>query len=94
MTEPGDRHAPVSAIAMAELRKKGLIGRWRNYIDSKHGDNKRLKELLAKDPQRYAAFSFSILRTLSRSLTSKEVIAIEGKYKAQLGTRAFGLNAN
>lgn len=74
--------------------ESGILGRWKGYVASKHGGNKRLKEQLAADPQRYSAFSFSILRTLSRSFTEKEVIAIEGLYKRKLGTRAFGLNEN
>jgi hypothetical protein len=72
----------------------GILGRWKGYAVTKHGGNKRLKDLLATDPERYTAFSFSILRTLSRSLTAKEVISIESHYKKKLGTRAFGLNDN
>jgi hypothetical protein len=63
-------------------------------VTTKHGGNKRLKAVLAAEPERHGAFSFSILRTLSRSLTAKEVITIEGHYKKKLGTRAFGLNEN
>jgi hypothetical protein len=74
--------------------EEGILGRWKGYATTKHGGNKRLKELLALDQQRFAAFSFSILRTLSRSLTAKEVIAIEGHLKKKLGTRAHGLNEN
>ncbi|HEX7961669.1 MAG TPA: GIY-YIG nuclease family protein [Terriglobales bacterium] len=72
----------------------GILGRWKSYATTKHGGNKRLKALLADHPQRYTAFWFSILRTLSRSLTAKEVITIEEHYKRKLGTRAFGLNEN
>ncbi len=74
--------------------EEGILGRWKTYVTSKHGGNKRLKELLAVEPDRHASFSFSILRTLSRSLTQKEVIAVENHYKRKLGTRAFGLNDN
>lgn len=72
----------------------GILGRWRTYAATKHGGNKRLAELLEKDPQRHTRFSFSILRTLPRSLTPQEVIAVEAQYKRKLGTRAFGLNEN
>lgn len=74
--------------------ENGILGRWKSYAGTKHGGNKRLKELLTADPQRFTAFSFSVLRTLSRSLTAKEVITIEAHYKKKLGTRAFGLNDN
>jgi hypothetical protein len=68
--------------------EEGILGRWKGYATTKHGGNKRLKELLALDQQRFAAFSFSILRTLSRSLTAKEVIAIEGHLKKNLAIPA------
>lgn len=72
----------------------GILGRWKSYATTRHGGNKRLKALLDSDPQRHVAFWFSILRTLPRSLTAKEVITIEEHYKKKLGTRAFGLNEN
>ena len=72
----------------------GLLGRWRTYVATKHGGNKRLRKLLDEHPDRFQNFSFSILRTLSRSLTAKEVIAVEQHFKRKLGTHAFGLNEN
>jgi hypothetical protein len=72
----------------------GILGRWASYVRTKRGGNAKLRALLARDPARYQSFSFSILRTLPRSLTHKEVIAVESLYKAKLGTRAFGLNDN
>jgi hypothetical protein len=39
-------------------------------------------------------FSFTVLRTLSRSATREEVLACEALYKKKLGSRAHGLNAN
>jgi hypothetical protein len=74
--------------------EEGILGRWKAYATTKHGGNKRLKQLLVGDPQRFGSFSFSILRTLSRSLPAKEVIKIEGQYKKKFGTHAFGLNDN
>jgi len=74
--------------------EKGILGRWMRYVRTKHGGNVKLRALLASDETRYLAFSFSILRTLPRTLTSKEVIAVESFYKKKLGTRAHGLNDN
>ena len=71
-----------------------ILGRWTSYVKTKDGGNKRLKELLSKHPDRYKSFVFSILRTLPRSMTKNEVIAVETLHKKKLGTRAFGLNEN
>lgn len=74
--------------------KDGILGRWRQYSKDCHGGNKILKELLEQYPQRYKKFQYSILRTLPRTLTNTEVIAVETTYKKKLGSRAFGLNSN
>jgi len=74
--------------------KKGILGRWTDYVKTGHGGNVVLKELIG-GRKRYASnFQFTILQTLPRSLTPKEVIAYEQQYKEKLGSRAFGLNAN
>lgn len=74
--------------------EKGILGRWEQYAKNSHGNNKLLIDLLNKHPERYKSFKFSILQTLPRTLTAKEVVAQEKKYKEKLGTRAFGLNGN
>lgn len=74
--------------------EKGILGRWRDYIDTHHGGNKRLTELLEQDKDRYKDFQFTILRTLPKSLTKDQVIAYEQLNKKKLGTREFGLNIN
>ena len=72
----------------------GIMGRWHEYSRNGHGGNKRLIELTTQNPDAPERFRFSLLRTLSKSLTSKEVITFENFYKQKLGTRAFGLNDN
>lgn len=72
----------------------GVLARWRSYATTRHGGNVRLKALLETDPERYRRFQFSILRTLPRTQTAKEVVAVETRYKRKLGSRAFGLNSN
>jgi hypothetical protein len=73
---------------------QGILGRWKNYAINGHGDNIRLRELVAAQPGIYREFRYSILRTLPKSLTAQEVIGFETFYKDKLGTRAHGLNAN
>lgn len=86
--ESGDQY--VGSASGAE----GIWGRWRDYVNTRDGGNKRLTKLLASASDRHHQLQFSILRTLPRSLTPREVIEIEAIYKKKLGTRAFGLNEN
>ncbi len=38
----------------------GLLGRWKAYIDTRDGGNKKIKELLCKAPERYHKFGFVV----------------------------------
>lgn len=66
----------------------GLWGRWQNYSKTGDGGNKLLKQ---RDPQN---FQWSIVRTLSTTLSPRDVIRIEGLEKEKHGSRAIGLNEN
>lgn len=74
--------------------EKGILGRWKAYVSTKHGGNKILINLLTNSPDRYQKFQYSILHTLPRSMNRDLVIRIEQTYKMKLGTKAFGLNDN
>jgi len=70
---------------------EGILGRFKEYVRNGYGGNKLL---MALPIDRYSKFQFTILRTLSKTLTNAEVIDYENLYKDKLGSRAFGLNAN
>lgn len=72
----------------------GLLGRWKCYVDSKHGFNKGMIELMSQFPDQYEYFQFSILQILPKNITSDEVIAIESLYKKKLRSIEFGMNEN
>lgn len=74
--------------------EKGILGRWFKYAKTGHGGNLRLKKVVSS--RRFGAknLRFSILRTLSKTLTKNEIIAYEAFHKKKLGTRAYGLNIN
>jgi hypothetical protein len=72
----------------------GLLGRWRSYAQTGHGDNRQLRELLQRKPSAVRDFQFSILRAMPISLTKDEVLESERVYKRKLGSRAHGLNSN
>jgi hypothetical protein len=67
---------------------EGLWGRWKVYGKTGHGNN---KHLLNRDPK---DFQWSIVRTLSTTMSAREVIGIEQTEKEKHGSRAHGLNAN
>jgi hypothetical protein len=74
--------------------QEGILGRWKHYVKTVHGDNQKLKEILSLDRNAANHFRFSVLQTLPRTLTKNEVIEYEILYKKKLGSRAFGLNSN
>lgn len=67
---------------------EGLWGRWRTYSKSGHGGNRMLKD---RDP---ANFQWSVIRTVSTTMSKREVIRIESLEKRKHGSRAIGLNVN
>lgn len=72
----------------------GIIRRWSQYVHTGHGGNKQLRALIAERPNAKHDLQFSVLQTISPSLTAREVIAYEVLHKNKLGTRAHGLNSN
>lgn len=73
--------------------KDGLLGR-RIYVDSLHGHNKLMKEVICAHPDRYKFFQFSILQILPKTLTDDEVIHTESLWKEKLQSIRFGMNDN
>jgi len=67
---------------------EGLWGRWSNYAKNGHGGNKLLK---CRDPSN---FQWSIVRTVSRSMSERDVIKVEAMEKLKHGSRVHGLNDN
>ncbi|OAA87810.1 GIY-YIG nuclease family protein [Clostridium ljungdahlii] len=74
--------------------KEGILGRWKEYCKNADGGDKVLLKLLKNNPNYSKNFQYSILRTLSKTITEKEAISIEAIYKKKLGSKAFGLNLN
>lgn len=69
--------------------RENLLGRWQEYGNSGHGNNRLLRQL---DP---ANFRFSILQRVSPDMPADEVLRIEATWKDRLHTRApSGLNDN
>lgn len=73
---------------------QGILQRWTEYVETKHGGNKKIRQLLKEDPKRYKHFQFSILQVVSKTMKPDDVIRLEGIYKDKLKSREFGLNDN
>jgi len=73
---------------------EGILGRWREYAKSGHGGNVVLKKRVGADPNHARHFTFTLLKTLPKTLTRDEVIEQEAMYKAKLGSLVRGLNLN
>lgn len=69
-----------------------LLGRWENYIKTRHGGNKKLKELKAGYIEEY--FYFTILETFNQNIEDQIIIDRETHWKDVLRTRDFGYNDN
>ncbi len=76
--------------------KNGILGRWTEYAQTGHGNNKRLVDLLKNNGISYAEqnFQWTILETLPLNVTPKVAIDRETMYKIKFGTRNHGYNVN
>ena len=80
--------------AYFDLTPVDILGRWRCYVDSLHGNNKRMRQLLCDHPDRYQFFQFSILQLLPKTATDEEMIHTESLWKKKLLSIPFGMNDN
>ncbi|MBD5512490.1 MAG: GIY-YIG nuclease family protein [Lachnospiraceae bacterium] len=74
--------------------KDGLFGRWACYVNTLHGNNKEMQELICNYPDRYHYFQFSILQILPKTVTADDIIHMETLYKKKLMSISFGMNHN
>lgn len=75
--------------------KGGLLGRWSIYVATKHGNNKKMKDIICNYPDRYKNFQFSILQILPKTITDNEVFHTESLWKSKLLSKEpFGMNEN
>lgn len=72
----------------------GLLERWKCYVNTKHGNNKKMRELICDYPDRYHAFQFSTLQILPKTVVEDDVIKIETIWKNRLLSKKFGMNNN
>lgn len=92
----GKQYVGVTYKDMKPGVKNGILGRWTEYAQTGHGNNKLLVELLAREGNNYADqnFQWTILETLPLNVTPKVAIDRESLYKKKFGTREHGYNEN
>ena len=81
-------------VGSASGEQGGIWGRWSEYARTKHGGNKRLKELIAADADYCNNFQYSILEVFPIKRDRYEVLEYEQLYKKKLWSIQFGLNDN
>ena len=81
-------------VGSASGEQGGIWGRWSEYARTKHGGNKRLKELITADSDYCNYFQYSILEVFPIKRDRKEVLEYEQLYKRKLWSIQFGLNDN
>ena len=74
----------------------GVAARWGSYLDSKHGDNKKLSELYERKGEGYFLenFGLTLLEYFGISYDPQKVQEREKWWKNCLDTRARGHNGN
>ena len=74
----------------------GVAARWGSYLDSKHGGNKKLRELYEREGEGYFRenFEFTLLEYFGMSYDPQKVLEREQWWKDCLDTRAHGYNDN
>lgn len=71
---------------------KGIWGRWEDYAKTGHGDDKKLKELIEKDPGYANNFQWVILEVLPLKISEEDAVMRENLYKEKFFTRVYGYN--
>ena len=76
--------------------EEGVYQRWYNYFDSKHGGNKKLKELYNKEGDEYFEkyFTFTLLEYFNLSYDKDKIIEREQYWKKCFDTINNGYNDN
>lgn len=87
---------PVGLYVGSAYGKEGIWNRWTEYVQTKHGGNKELIDLLERKPGIHNEFRYSILKVVPKRSVDEDVIAWENYFKEVLQTRKtpWGLNAN
>jgi hypothetical protein len=81
-------HASGKIYIGAAYGAEGIWGRWRDYAKTGHGGNKLLLDL---NPE---FFQWSIVRTLSGSMSASEIVRVERVEMRKHGSKAIGLNTH
>jgi len=88
-----DEHSGQHYVGSAS-GQLGILGRWKHYAATGHGDNEQLVALVKAHPGRQNDFRFTLLETFPLSTPVEAAVARENYWKLALCTRTHGLNSN
>lgn len=73
-----------------------LLKRWKEYVETGHGGNKNLIQLVNEKGMDYIQnyFQYSILENYNSTISDELILERESWWKEVLKTRIFGYNAN
>lgn len=75
--------------------ESGIWQRWESYVNTGHGENDRLKELIQTIGIEYADnFQFTVLEIADSLSTDDDIIRRESYWKQVLQSREHGYNSN
>lgn len=91
-----DRSNGKLYVGSATSNNGMLLQRWENYINSGHGGNKELIDLVNKEGIDYIKrnFQYSILENYNAKVDDQVILERESWWKETLQSRKFGYNAN
>lgn len=83
-------------VGSATSSNEFLLSRWREYVNTLHGGNVKLKELVREKGEEYIRnnFTYRILDYFGDKYPVAKVLESENYWKDVLKTRIFGYNAN
>ncbi|WP_049945635.1 GIY-YIG nuclease family protein [Butyrivibrio sp. LC3010] len=82
-------------VGSAYESTNSLWSRWSIYANTYHGNNVMLKELYEKNGAEYfEKFKYIILQIFPKSISDREIIEAESRFKDRFMTREFGYNKN
>lgn len=83
-------------VGSATSENNMLLARWTSYVNTYHGGNIKLRELVKKRGEKYVEdyFQYSIIENYNQKTDDKYILERESYWKDVLKTRDFGYNDN
>ena len=83
-------------VGSATSQNRMLLARWKNYVETLHGGNKKLRRIVEEKGEDHIKnyFQYSILENYNAKVSDDFVLKREAWWKEILQSRAYGYNDN